>query len=141
MLKTLVRKVQYDLSDPFPSTYDITYKHWSKTEIMAVLSFDDGTDDQVVNSFAQEEMWSAFSISLWVRTDYFAQPLYCGVINNNSSSPDFQIDVDGTDPGNYRYLGSTGQGILGPVTGSWGHFAVSCDGSQTSHHAGHNPQY
>jgi len=93
------------------------------------ISFD-GTDDWVVHEFAQEEQWPAYSVSLWVRTDVFAQEEWRSVFNNNSSGPDFQIDTDGTDPGNYRYLGS-GTGILGPVSMDWVHLAVSCDGTET----------
>ena len=92
----------------------------------------DGTDDYIVHAFAQEEVWPAYSVSLWAKTEFFAQPEWYSLFNNNSTNPDFQIDVDGTDPGNYRYNGSSGQGILGPVTSAWVHLAVSCDGSQTS---------
>jgi hypothetical protein len=70
-------------------------------------------------------------VSLWTRTDIFGQAQYKSVFNNNSSSSDFQIDVSGTDPGNYRYWGSQGDAI-GPVTSDWVHLAVSCDGAQTS---------
>ena len=52
------------------------------------------------------------------------------MFNNNSSGPDFQLDVDGSDPGQYRYLGSTSQ-LLGPVRADWVHVAASCDGTQT----------
>jgi hypothetical protein len=93
------------------------------------ISFD-GTDDYTVHEFAQEELWPAYCVTLWVRTDVFAQEEWRSMFNNNSSSADFQLDVDGTDPGNYRYLGS-GTGILGPVSTDWVHLAVSCDGTQT----------
>jgi hypothetical protein len=93
------------------------------------ISFD-GTDDYTVHEFSQEALWPAYAVSLWVRTDVFAQEEWRSVFNNNSSSADFQLDVDGTDPGNYRYLGS-GNAILGPVSMDWVHLVVSCDGSQT----------
>jgi hypothetical protein len=92
----------------------------------------DGTDDYVINEFAQEETWSAFSVSLWARTDIFGQAEFRSPFNNNSDGSDFQIDVDGSDPGNYRYVGGGGANqILGPVTGDWIHLAASCDGTQT----------
>lgn len=91
----------------------------------------DGTDDHVLHAFGQEEVWPAFSVCLWAKTDFFGQPEWHSLFNNNSASPDFQIDVDGTSPGNYRYNGSAGQGVLGPVTDSWVHLAASCNGSQT----------
>ena len=96
------------------------------------ISFD-GTDDWVVNEFDQEEVWPAFGVSLWVRTDIFAQEEWRSPFNNNSTTgPDFQLDVDGSDPGNYRYNGvSAGQSLLGPVTSDWVHLAATSDGTQT----------
>jgi len=91
----------------------------------------DGTDDNVTRDIDPEEVWSAYSISLWARTDIFGQVQYKSVFNNNSSNSDFQIDVDGSDPGVYRYWGSQGA-TLGPVTSDWVHLAVSCDGTMTS---------
>jgi len=90
----------------------------------------DGTDDYIINAFAQEEVWPAYAVSLWVRTDIFAQGQWRSPFNNNSSGPDFQLDVDGSDPGQYRYLGSSSQ-LLGPVRSDWVHLAASCDGTQT----------
>lgn len=90
----------------------------------------DGIVDYVAYAFEQEEVWSAYSVSLWVRTDTLAQPQYSGLLNNNSSSADFQIDTDGGDPGNYRYWGTSGT-VLGPVGSEWVHLAVSCDGATT----------
>ncbi len=90
----------------------------------------DNDDDHVVYAFDQEEIWPAYGLSLWVKTDLFAQDQYSGLFNNNSSSADFQIETDGTDPGNYRYQGSAVR-VLGPVTSNWVHLAVSCDGVTT----------
>ncbi len=89
-----------------------------------------GSSDYVIHAFAQETVWPAYSVSLWTRTDIFGQAQFKSVFNNNSSSSDFQIDVDGSDPGNYRYQGSLG-GIIGPVTSDWVHLAVCCDGTET----------
>jgi hypothetical protein len=91
----------------------------------------DEIDDQVVHAFAQDEVWAGYTVSLWAKTDLMAQNVNSSLFNNNSSSSDFQIDTDGTDPGNYRYHGSV-DSILGPVTNSWTHISVSCDGIQTS---------
>ncbi|UCD52039.1 MAG: discoidin domain-containing protein [Phycisphaerales bacterium] len=90
----------------------------------------DAIVDYVVHPFDQEEVWPAYSVSLWARTDALGQPQYSGLFNNNSSSADFQIDLDGTDPGNYHYRGSS-SAVLGPVTTEWVHLAVSCDGVTT----------
>jgi hypothetical protein len=91
----------------------------------------DGTDDYITNDFEQEELWSAYSVSLWVKTDIMGQEEWRSPFNNNSNGSDFQLDVDGSDPGSYRYNGGAGQAILGPVTRSWTHLAASCDGTQT----------
>ena len=90
----------------------------------------DGIDDQVVHAFAQEVVWPACSVGLWVRTDAFFQVVNNSPFNNNSSSSDFQFDVDGSDPGRYRYLGSATI-VLGSVTDEWVHLAASCDGTST----------
>jgi len=90
----------------------------------------DNSDDHVVHAFAEEQVWSAYSVSLWVKTDIFAQDQYSGLFNNNSASSDFQIDTDGADPGNYRYHGSNSV-VMGPVSSEWVHLGVSCDGATT----------
>ncbi|NQV32537.1 MAG: discoidin domain-containing protein, partial [Phycisphaeraceae bacterium] len=91
----------------------------------------DGTDDYVLLTFDQEEVWSAYAVSLWSRTDIFGQVQFRSVFNNSSSDPDFQIDVDGSDPGVYRYWGTQAGAELGPVTSDWVHLAASCDGTET----------
>ena len=90
-----------------------------------------GFDEYAVYSFAQEEIWPACSVSLWVRTDFPTQEIWSGVFNNNSEGSDFQIDVDGSDPGFYRYNGTGGGSLFGPVMTEWTHLAFSCDGTQT----------
>jgi hypothetical protein len=90
----------------------------------------DGTDDNVTYTLGQEEVWPAYTVSLWTRTDIFGQAQYKSVFNNNSSSADFQIDVSGADPGDYRYWGTQGA-TIGPVTSDWVHLGVSCDGVET----------
>ncbi len=46
MLSSTIRKILYNLSYPFGSTYGITFAYWQKAQIHAVLSFPVGTDDQ-----------------------------------------------------------------------------------------------
>jgi hypothetical protein len=91
----------------------------------------DGTDDYIVNDFAQEKVWSAYGVSLWVRTDILGQSVNRSMFNNNSSGADFQLEVDGSKPGNYRYLGITASSVLGPVSSDWVHLAATSDGVQT----------
>ncbi|MCP4450668.1 MAG: LamG domain-containing protein, partial [Planctomycetes bacterium] len=92
----------------------------------------DGFIDYVVHAFEAEETWPAASVSLWARTNTFAQAIWSGLFNNNAADNDFQFDVDGSDPGFYRYNGTGGSSLLGPVTSEWVHLAMSTDGTQTS---------
>jgi hypothetical protein len=91
----------------------------------------DEIDGQAINTFAQAEVWTAYSVSLWAKTDLFAQnnnsALFSTSINTSSG---FQVNMDGTDPGNYIYHGSM-DGMMGPTTSSWTHLGVSCDGVET----------
>jgi len=91
----------------------------------------DEIDDQAIYLLAQEEIWPAYSVSLWAKTDLFAQNVNSSLfsISVNTSSG-FQVDLDGTDPGNYRYHGSA-DSVIGPASSAWTHIGVSCDGTQT----------
>jgi len=88
----------------------------------------DEIDDNVVHALAQETIWPAYTVSLWVKTDLMGQDTNSSLFNNNSSSSDFQIEVDGND--DYLYRGSA-NGIIGPVSKNWIHVGVSCDGTRT----------
>jgi len=91
----------------------------------------DEIDDQAINLFAQAEIWPAYSVSLWAKTDLFAQNVNSSLLSVSiNTSSGFQVDLDGTDPGNYRYHGSA-DGTFGPASSSWIHLGVSCDGTQT----------
>jgi hypothetical protein len=92
----------------------------------------DGFIDYVVHSFEAEEIWPATSVSLWVRTDALTQEINTSLFNNNSSDNDFQFDMDGGDPGFYRYAGTGGNSRLGAASTEWVHLAMSCDGTTTN---------
>ena len=92
----------------------------------------DGFVDHVVHTFDADEIWSASSVSLWARTDALSQAINTGLFNNNSADNDFQFDVNGDDPGFYRYSGTGGNHVFGPVTNEWVHLAMSCDGTATN---------
>ena len=92
----------------------------------------DGINDEVVRSLSSEQTLSAYSVATWVRAGQVGQAQYASVFNNNSNGADFQIDVDGTSPGSYRYVGAGGNGLLGPVVQGWVHLAVSNDGTNTA---------
>ncbi len=93
------------------------------------ISFN-GVNDSAIYAFTQEVLWPACSVTFWVKPLTLAQPLYCSPFNNNSSTNDFQVDVDGTNPGNYRYHGDIDM-YYGVVTAEWTHLATCCDGVQT----------
>jgi len=92
----------------------------------------DGFIDYVVHPFEADVNWPAASVCLWAKTEFLSQEIWSGLFNNNSLDNDFQIDVDGGDPGFYRYNGTGGGSLLGPVTNEWVHLAISCDGTTTS---------
>ncbi len=100
-------------------------------KIGQAISFD-GFVDYVVHPFAADEIWSASSVSLWVRTDALGQDINSSLFNNNSADNDFQFDMDGSDPGFYRYSGTGGNNVFGPATNEWVHLAMSCDGTSTN---------
>ena len=91
----------------------------------------DEIDDQVVYLFPVEEIWPAHSVCLWAKTDLMAQNVNSSLFSNSiNTTSGFQIDLDGTDPGNYRYHGSV-DSLFGPATSAWIHIGVSCDGTRT----------
>jgi len=61
----------------------------------------------------------------YVKTDISGQDQYSGIFNSDSSTVDFQLDVDGAE--NYRYHGGSSV-PLGPVSTDWVHLAATCDG-------------
>ena len=86
---------------------------------------------RVIRSFP-EETWSAYTVALWAKASVLGQVQWSSVFNNNSTGSDFQIDVDGTQPGSYRLNGVGGNELMGPVTTDWVHLAASCDGTDTT---------
>jgi len=93
----------------------------------------DGVNDNVLCSFA-EETWSVYTVTLWARPDRLSQSVNSTMFSNHlPNDAGFQLDVDGTNPGNYRYRGNNG-GIntFGPVTRDWVHIAAVCDGIMTN---------
>jgi len=96
------------------------------------LAFD-GDDDATVASFDEEE-WSAYSVALWAKADSIGQDEWSSVFANHvPNSAGFQLDVDGTSPGMYRYNGVNGGAVqIGLVTTNWVHIAVACNGVTTT---------
>ncbi|MHC4541207.1 MAG: LamG domain-containing protein, partial [Planctomycetota bacterium] len=85
--------------------------------------------DTVVYYFGAAEPWPAGSVALWVRADTVGQNQNSSAFSSHfPNTSGFQIDVDGTYPGNYRYRGE-GSHVIGPVTTKWVHLAAVWDGT------------
>ncbi|UCG48608.1 MAG: hypothetical protein JSU94_02305, partial [Phycisphaerales bacterium] len=81
--------------------------------------------DEVVKSFAAS-VWPRFTIAFWVRADTLAQDQYSSPFAGHSpNTAGFQIDTDGSNPGNYRVNPSAM--IFGRVTTDWVHLAMTCN--------------
>jgi hypothetical protein len=93
-----------------------------------------GRGDGVIYTLqdADPNGWPAYTVAVWARAGMLGQALWASVFNNNSSGDDFQIDVDGTNPGSYRFNAVGGNWLLGPVVEDWIHLAASCDGTSTT---------
>ena len=96
------------------------------------LAFD-GVDDSVVTSF-DEETWSAFTVTLWAKAATVGQNEWSSVFANHvPNSAGFQLGVDGSNPGIYRYNGANGGLVeISEVTTSWVHISVTCNGTSTT---------
>ena len=93
----------------------------------------DGTDDYVEFDLGGDQTWTAYSVSVWAKADALALAQYKSVFSSHTpNNLGFQMDVDGTDPGSYRYSGvGTGTHLYGPLTTDWVHLATTCDGTST----------
>ncbi|UCE47901.1 MAG: LamG domain-containing protein, partial [Phycisphaerales bacterium] len=93
----------------------------------------DGTDDYVEYDLGADQTWTAYSVSVWAKADALALAQYKSVFSSHTpNNLGFQMDVDGTDPGSYRYYGVvTGTHFYGPLTTDWVHLATTCDGTTT----------
>ena len=88
----------------------------------------DGIDDSVVYSFDEAQDWSGLTVSLWAKATMLAQDTWSSVFSNHvPNSAGFQLDVDGTDPGNYR-INPSGL-VFGSVRTDWVHLAVASTGT------------
>jgi len=91
----------------------------------------DGVDDYAAYSFPEKDMLT-YTITLWAKADTTGQDQYSSVFSNHMpNNKGFQLDVDGTDPGNYRYHDDFDH-LFGPAATGWVHIAVTFDGARTS---------
>jgi len=84
----------------------------------------DAAASSVVHTLGAATSWPTGTIALWVKVDSVGQDNYSSVFTNyNPNSAGIQIDVDGTNPGNYR-INPSGL-VFGAVTTEWIHLAVT----------------
>ena len=89
----------------------------------------DGIDDSVLRMLdAGAQSWPAFTVSMWVKAAILGQDTWSSPFSGHTpNTAGFQIDVDGTIPGNYRVNPS---GLLfGGVTTDWIHLALTATGT------------
>lgn len=95
----------------------------------------DGNGGYVIADIADRALVQ-YTVALWVKASALGQSQFSAVINNydnrlgetdESFRDSFQIDVDGSSPGNYRITFESDQQIFGPVTPEWQHLAVTYD--------------
>ncbi len=106
---------------------------WVDGMLGGALEFD-GTDDEVLKSFPASE-WPTGTVALWVKATTLGQGVNTGVFASHRPSPTgLQIDVEGTNPGNYRVKTDSGSGadLFGPVTLDWVHLGLTWDGASVN---------
>jgi len=91
----------------------------------------DGVDDDVIHQLPQAQNFDNFTVALWARADRLGQGQYMSPFSSHTpNSSGFQIDVDGTYPGNYRSNTAEAPGpAFGPVTLGWVHLALVAEGT------------
>jgi len=98
---------------------------WADGVSGGALQFD-GINDFVLHSLPQGQNFASFTVALWVKAATLGQGEWMAPFSSHTpNSSGIQIDVDGTNPGNYRTTppGGTTQ-IFGPVTRGWVHLAL-----------------
>jgi len=91
----------------------------------------DGVDDDVIHQLPQAQNFDNFTVALWARADRLGQGQYMSPFSSHTpNSSGFQIDVDGTYPGNYRTNTAEAPGpAFGPVILEWVHLALVAEGT------------
>ena len=108
---------------------------WADGVSGGALQFD-GLDDFVLHSLPEAQSFASFTIALWARADTLGQGQYMSPFSSHTpNSSGIQIDVDGTNPGNYRTTapGGTTQ-VFGPVKAQWIHLALVGEGTTVQYY-------
>ena len=81
---------------------------------------------------ALQKVYSEYTLSVWTRAASGGQANYSGVFNTGTLGQDFQLDVDGSTPGSYRYHGDEASGRLfgteSVKVGDWVQLTIKCNG-------------
>ena len=100
--------------------------NWASGQIGGGLTLS-GLGDYVSNSLASS--WSGpFTVSFWAKAGVTGQAAGAGLFDSGSAG--FQIQTDGSTPGNYQYAGGAVV-PAGPVSNAWVMVTITCDGSTT----------
>ncbi|MBT4225773.1 MAG: DUF2341 domain-containing protein, partial [Opitutae bacterium] len=92
----------------------------------------DGKDDKVTRTLPANTTYEKFTLSLWAKPAVLGQTTNASIFNSGNTGNDFQIDLDGAVPGEWRYVGDkVGTKKLGMATKDWTHIAVVCNGADT----------
>ncbi len=96
----------------------------------------DGTNDRVEFIFPDgDKTIPQYTFALWLKAETLGQAWYSAAFNCRSQishTADFQMDVNGANPGSYRmYAKGDLVADFGPVTTEWIHLAATCDGITT----------
>jgi len=96
----------------------------------------DGADDFVLHSLPQAQNFASFTVALWVKAATVGQGEFMSPFSSHTpNSSGFQLDVDGTSPGNYRTNTSGTPGpAFGPVTTDWIHLALVGEGTTVQYY-------
>jgi hypothetical protein len=91
----------------------------------------DGVDDYVAFDFPAAETMEAFTVALWVKCETLGQDNYSGLFAGHyPNTAGFQLDVDGTNPGNYR-INPSGL-IFGPASTDWVYLTLVAKGTSAT---------
>ena len=103
---------------------------WADGVSGAALQFD-GLDDYLIHRLTQAQNFDNFTVALWAKAATLRQGQFMSPFSSHSpNSLGFQIDIDGTSPGNYRTNTNQAPGpALGPVALEWVHLALVAEGT------------
>ncbi|MHC4175500.1 MAG: LamG-like jellyroll fold domain-containing protein, partial [Planctomycetota bacterium] len=96
----------------------------------------DGMDDYVIHTLPTARNYDNFTVALWAKAGILGQGQWMSPFSSHTpNSSGIQIDVDGSNPGNYRTNPPGGQiWLFGPVTLDWVHLALVAEGTTVQYY-------